>query len=397
MKNKNKIFSFFDVAVVVVITSVIMYFLGGLLIFRHLGGVNYSLLGNDEKLQEFISAYNGIVNNYYDSLDKDALIDGAINGMYSTIDDPYTTYLDSDNTNYLNDSLSGKYEGIGIRIEATDEAVKVIEVFEDSPAKKAGIQVGDIITEINGKPITSNNTTDAVNMIKKSENEEVKIVVNRNGSSLTFDVKIDDLLVPVVDVKLLNRNNQNVGYIKLSIFNDTADVQFENALSKLENSGISSLIIDLRGNTGGYLEVAKNIAEMFLEKNKIIYSLENKDSKETYKDKTSEKRNYKVVVLTNGSSASASEILAAALKYSYGATLIGEKTYGKGKVQERASLTDGTTVKYTTAKWLTPKGDCIDEVGLSPDYEVAFDEGNYNIDDIYSDSQVIYSLNYLVG
>ena len=183
--------------------------------------------------------------------------------------------------------------------------------------------------------------------------------------------------------------------ISLSVFNDTADIQFEKAISILENSSIEYLIIDLRGNSGGYLEVAKNIAEMFIEKDRIIYSLESKTSKTDYKDKTNEKRNYKIAVIINRNSASASEILAAALKYSYGAVLVGETSYGKGKVQERASLSNGNTVKYTSALWLTPKGDCIDGIGLIPDYPVAFDVSKYDSKDIYTDSQILYALNNL--
>jgi len=397
MKNQNKLFSFLDVTLIIVITSVIMYFLGGLLIYRHLGGINYSLLGEDENLQEFISAYNNLIDNYYDSIDKESIIEGAIDGMYSKIDDPYTTYLDTNNTTYLNESLSGKYLGVGIKITITeDEQVEIVEVFEDSPAKKSGIQVGDIITTVNNEDITGKTTAEIANMIKSEENSKVKITVNRNNESLTFEMTIDNLMVPAVETKLLVQNNHNAGYIKLSVFNDTADTQFASALSSLENSGMESLIIDLRGNTGGYLEVAKNIAEMFIEKGKVIYSLESKNSKTTYKDKTSEKRNYKIAVLINKSSASASEILAAALKYSYGATLIGETSYGKGKVQEKTSLTNGTTVKYTTAKWLTPNDDCIDGIGLTPDEIVAFNEEAYNLADIYSDSQIFYALNYLV-
>ena len=398
MKKKNKIFSFLDVTIITIITSVIMCFLGGLLIYKHLGGVNYSVLGTDEKLQEFIAAYNNLLDNYYDSLDKNSLIDGAINGMYSQVDDPYTTYLDGENTESLNSSLSGEYEGIGIKFEALEDGtMSIVEVFDDSPAKKVGLLVGDIITKVNGEDTTTKTSSEIVSIIKSSANQKVNLTINRNGSELSFNVEVDKLLVPVVTSEILQKNGHNVGYIRLTVFNDTADVQFTNALTSLENTGIESLIVDLRSNTGGYLQVAKNIAEMFLEKGKIIYSLENKDGIENFKDETSEKRNYKITVLINKSSASASEILAASLKYSYGASLLGETSYGKGKVQEKATLTDGTTVKYTTAKWLTPNGDCIDGVGLTPDTELVLDTSIYNSDDITTDNQVMMALNQLVG
>lgn len=395
MKN-DKIFSFLDIIIIVFVTSIIMYFLGAILVYRHLGGVNYSVLAKDEKLKEFISAYSELTEKYYDSLDKSKLIDGAINGMYSKVDDPYTNYMDSKTTTYLNESLSGKYRGIGIRMMVQkDGSCLITEVFDDSPAKNAGLLAGDIITKVNGEDVKNKSGNEIAGLIKKGDNS-VSVSVSRGQSSYEYNMDIKELLNPVVSSKLLEKNDHKVGYLGLAVFNDTADTQFETALSSLENSGMESLIIDLRDNTGGYLDVANNIAEIFIEKDKIIYSLENKNSKSDYRDKTNEKRNYKVYILLNKSSASASEILAAALKYSYGANLVGEQSYGKGKVQERASLTNGNTVKYTTAKWLTPNGDCIDGIGLSPDYPVAFDQSQYVTDDIYSDSQVLYILNNLV-
>lgn len=392
--NKNRIFTLLDVAIIVIVTSGIMCFLGGILIFRHLGGINYTLLSGDTNLQEFISAYNDLTENYYDDLNKDELIKGAINGMYSKVSDPYTNYLDDVNTTSLNDTLSGKYQGIGVRIESTQEGIVINEVFDDTPASSAGLRKGDLITHINNQSIEGLTASEVVEMIKKVNNS-ITLTIKRDYQNLTFKLTTKEVMTPVIYSQVLEKNGHKVGYISLSVFNDTADVQFEKAVSKLENSNIESLIIDLRDNSGGYLEVAKNIAEMFIAKDKIIYSLESKNSKTDYRDKTNEKRNYKIAVLINNSSASASEILAASLKYSYGAVLVGETSYGKGKVQERASLSYGNTVKYTSALWLTPAGNCIDGKGLIPDFPVAFDTTNYDKDDIYSDSQILYALNNL--
>ena len=160
-------------------------------------------------------------------------------------------------------------------------------------------------------------------------------------------------------------------YLKISKFNETAYEQFYEKLNKIEVDGINSLIIDLRDNTGGYLSVATKISEMFLQKGKVIYSLNEQSSTKTTYDETDDERNYKVYILVNGNSASASEILAAALKDSYGAKLVGTTTYGKGKVQKTSKLSDGTMYKYTSAKWLTPSGECIDGVGLKPDIEIS--------------------------
>lgn len=393
---KRRAFSFLDISIVVVLTAVIMYVLGGILVYRHLGGVNYSLLAQDKNLQEFISAYNGLIDNYYENLDKTTLIEGAIDGMYKTVDDPYTNYMDEINTTSLNDSLSGTYKGIGIRLSSDDEGKPVIyEVFENSPANDAGLMKGDIIIEVDGEDTSELFPSDIAALIKNTDKNETNITVMRGDEKKSFTVGIASLDVPVVKTEILEKDGTRVGYISLSVFNDTADTQFIEGLEKLESKNISSLIIDLRSNTGGYLEVAKNIAEAFIEKDKIIYSLENKDSKTDYKDKTNDKKDYKVAIVLNKGSASASEILASALKYSYNAVLVGETSFGKGKVQERSNLSTGNTVKYTTAKWLTPKGDCIDGIGLTPDYPIALDKEKLVYDDIRTDSQIMYAFEIL--
>lgn len=396
MKSRDKAFSFLDVVVITTITSVVMCLLGGILIYKHLGGVNYSLLGTDDSLKEFITVYNNLLDKYYDSLDNRALIDGAIDGMYKMVGDPYTTYLDSSSTENLNDSLTGEYNGIGIKFE--DRGVGqfyVTKVYDNSSASRVGIEVGDKIISINNIDVSSKTSNEVKTMIKSS-GSNVSITIKRGETNYNYNVEVQNLLVPAVSSEIIQKDGHNIGYIKLTIFNDSADVQFTNALTDLENKHIESLIIDLRGNTGGYLQVAKNIAEMFINKGNIIYSLENKDGKKDYKDETNESRSYKIALVTDKESASASEILAAALKYSYGATIVGEKTYGKGKVQEKSSLTDGTTIKYTTAKWLTPNGDCIDGTGLIPDTLISLDKWALNEDDITTDNQVMKAVEQLV-
>ena len=182
-----------------------------------------------------------------------------------------------------------------------------------------------------------------------------------------FETEIRTLYIPALQYKMLDHS---IGYIYISSFSGTLKNQMIDALNYLENEGMESLIIDIRNNTGGYLFAAQEVASLFLEKGKTIYSLEEKDGIKEYKDETDEKRDYKIVLLQNEGSASASEILIAALKESYGATVVGTTSYGKGKVQQTYSLDDGSMVKYTSAKWLTPTGNCIDEIGISPDIYV---------------------------
>lgn len=396
MKRSKRVFSFLEVSIIVGIVSFVMCFLGAVLIYKHLGGVNFTLLGEDANLQEFIAAYNNLLDNYYDSLDKKSLIDGAIGGMYEMVGDPYTTYLDQSSSDSLETSLNGKYEGVGIGIKMNDDGQIVIkEVYDGSPAYKGGLKVGDIISAIDGEDTIGKNASIVTEKLKK--NKSAKFSILRGTETFDVTLKIATLYVPAVTDHIFEENGEKVGYLRLSIFSDTADIQFSNKLSKLENEGIDSLIIDLRDNTGGYLQVAKNIAESFIEKGKVIYSLDGKDMKETTKDETKEKRTYPVSVIINHNSASASEILASALKYSYGAKLTGQTSYGKGKVQERASLSGGTTVKYTTAKWLTPNGDCIDGIGLNPDLEIDFVAEGFDQENIYTDFQVMETVKDIIA
>ena len=316
--------------------------------------------------------------------------------MLSYLKDPYTTYLNENNTNLLTDSLNGTYEGIGVEVNNTiDNTIEIVNVFANSPADKAGIIAGDIILKIDDVDLADKDASEAVNLIKENKAGKINISVKRNNEILSFNLQKSTLNIPIVSKEIFNNNNKKIGYIQIAKFTDTSYEQFSESLDLLEDSFIDSLIIDVRNNTGGYLSSATNIAELFLEKGKVIYSLENKLSKDVTKDVTEEARDYKVIVLMNKGTASASEVLAAALKYSYNAILIGTQSYGKGKVQRTATLNDGSMYKYTSARWLTPKGDCIDNIGLSPDILVEQSEEYMNNPTFENDNQLqtaIYEL-----
>lgn len=386
---KKRVFNFIDIIVIVTLTSLIMCFLGGVLVFKHLGGVDFSVLGNDKNIKEFVTAYNDLKDKYYEDVDSKTLIDNAIKGMYSAVKDPYTSYLDDNDTNNLNSILTGKYRGVGIEIEKSDDDnIKIVRVLDNSPASKAGLKSGDIITQIDLVDVKGKSSTDLANMIGNSSSDSVNFTIKRGDEILSIKVDIKMLYDTVSNEKVISYNDKKIGYISLSSFSEDSYNQFSSNLEKLDKENIDSLIIDLRGNTGGYLNSAYKIAELFIKKGKTIYSLESKSNKEVYKDKTKTHESYNIIVLTNKNTASASEVLAAALRDSYGAKLLGTTSYGKGKVQEKSSLTDGTTVKYTTAKWLTPTGECIDGVGLEPDISVEYDEKAYDGDNILTDNQV---------
>ena len=224
--------------------------------------------------------------------------------------------------------------------------------------------------KLNGNDITNSSAADVSNSIKKSNQSSVELSVLRDGITITKTVNIKNVNVPSVS----KENFNDIGYIKIDTFSNTTYTQFKEALEALEKNNINGLVIDVRNNGGGYLNSAAEIAELFIEKGKNIYGLENKKGKTFYEDNTKTQRNYKIAVLINSSSASASEILASALKESYGATIIGTTSYGKGTVQETSKLSSGGMVKYTTAYWLTPNGNSVNNVGIKPDIEIILDK-----------------------
>lgn len=378
---KKTKFELWEVIAITLFSSLVLSFCTGYLVYRSSCGKVTSVNG-DEYLAELYKAYDEIKSNYYSSVDLGSLVDAGIKGMFSYLGDPYTTYLDKDQTDNLTDSLKGTQHGIGVLINLSDEEKKIIisKVYDNTPAKEAGLVSGDEIVKVNDKLVSeSENLKDITALIKSSD--EVRLVIQRDGVDKEYTLKTADFYNPSVEENIIEgANGDKIGYLQISKFNETAYEQFNQKLNKIEATGINSLIIDLRGNTGGFLSAATKISELFLKKGEVIYSLnEQSGTKVTY-DETEESRNYKVFVLVNESSASASEILAAALQDSYGAILVGTTTYGKGKVQKTNKMNDGTMYKYTSAKWLTPKGECIDGVGLKPDIEIS--NGNELLKDL---------------
>lgn len=363
-KDKIATFNLIEVIVIIIMTSLVVSVSTGIIVYKNYYKIDKTS-SNKDYLKELEYAYNNILNSYVEKVDEKELTNAAIKGMYNYLGDPYTSYLDKDSTDNLMDRLKGEYKGIGVEITTNESGTVVMTVFENSPAEEAGIMVGDIITKVKGVDVNGKTTSEVSNMIK-STNGNVEIEVNRGGITKTLTLKVS-----TVSIKSVVKNKYDkTGYLRIETFSNTTYKQFKESLETLEKEGIENLIVDVRNNGGGFLNSAVEIAELFIEKGKPIYGLQTKDKKEMYKDTTKEKRDYKVIVLINGGSASASEVLAAALKESYGATLLGTKSYGKGTVQDTSELESGGMIKYTTAYWLTPKGVTINEKGLTPDIEV---------------------------
>ena len=376
---KNIKISFFELIILISIPTIVMSIISGSLVYKNLTTTGSVTTTNNKYVNEFIGTYNKLLDEYFEDLDESKLIDAAIDGMLSYIGDDYTIYMDENATDALNEKLEGTYDGVGISISLNDDGkIYIVEVFENSPAHIAGLMENDIIKSINGESVEGKNTEEASSIIKNSKDTKVNVVVDRNGSELSFDMEIKTLIVPALSSSIKEVDGKRIGYLYLEAFSSTLNTQVESTLLSMEKEGIDSLIIDVRYNTGGYLTSCTKIVELFLEKDKLMYSIKSKKTSEDYKDSTETKRDYPIVVLINGSSASASEILASALKYSYGATVVGTKSYGKGKVQTTGELDDGTMIKYTSARWFAANGDCIDEIGLVPDIEIELSEDFIN-------------------
>lgn len=323
-------------------------------------------------LQELIAVYNNIMDSYYEDIDEQDLVDAAIDGMLDSLDDPYSTYMDEDNAETFNETVGGSYDGIGITITQNENKdILIVSVAEDSPAEKADIQSGDILLKINKKSLSGLSLDKVTEIIKGTKDKTFNLTIKRGEEELTKKVTSETIDLVSVTSKVYPLNNGNAGYISINTFAANTYKQFKKELNRLEKKNINSLIIDVRSNPGGHLSQTRDILELFMKKGSVLYQVQYKKEVRKIKDETKASRTYPVVVLINSSSASASEILAASFNDSYvDATLIGEKTYGKGTVQTAYSLSDGSSLKYTTEKWLTPKGKWIDGKGVSPDKNV---------------------------
>lgn len=360
---------------VILLTALLTSVTTGVIVFnqnRLSKNITYRDLSDDTYLQEFISVYANLIDEYYEKVDKKQMLETAISAMFNYLGEDYSTYMTESETKALAEKLKGEYKGIGL---SYSNDFYVTEINKNSPAEKAGIQIGDKINKIDEMVAdSSNNVSEYIN--SKKLGDKINLEIARNEEVLNFTLEVSRILA---NSEISNIYNNHIGYLKIFTFSNTLKEQTKIHLNELESKGIDSLIIDLRDNTGGFLSAASDVANMFLEKGKVIYSLEENDNVVTYKDETDEKRNYKIVILINNQSASASEVLAASLIESYGAVTVGETSYGKGKVQQTHSLSDGSMVKYTTARWLTPSNNCIDKVGIIPNYKVVNDTDDVDL------------------
>ena len=330
------------------------------------------------QMDTFIRNYNYIISNYYGEVDEEKLLEAALAGVLEALDDPYTTYIDETEANNFNIQLEGSYQGLGVEIYNDDNgALTILTVFNDSPAAKSGLKPGDIFLKIDGEDISKLSSQKFSSKIKNEKKDKFVLTIKRNDEELEIEVQTSQVTLTSASSKIIESDNRKIGYLGISIFANNTYLQVKKELEYLESSGIDSLIIDVRSNTGGHLTSVENILGLFLDSSHIIYKTESNNNIDVVYSEGKTTKQYPIVIITNEISASASEILTATLKEEYGAKSVGKKTYGKGSAQELKTLPDGTQYKFTTKKWLTPKGNSIDGVGVDVDMNVDFDSGYY--------------------
>ncbi len=365
---KKEGFSYPEMVIIMIIAILFGFLIGNVVSFTKKETASSSV---PSELKEFVDTYNDIVNNYYDKVNKEELIDAGIKGMINYLDDPYATYFDGTSSTNFNQTLEGNYEGIGIEVTFDNSKVKITKVFADTPAKKAGIKVGDYITKVNGENVDGKSLSDVVSLIKNAKNKEVEITITRDNQEKTMKVTRTTVDMPYTSSKVYEENGKKIGYLKIEMFSNNITKQVKKELESLKKKNIDKLVIDVRDNPGGYLTQVTEILSLFMTKKDVIYQLQTKNNKEkVYGTSSKATYNYPVVVLINENSASASEILASAFKETYNAEIVGVNSYGKGTVQKTGDLNNGDTIKYTVQKWLTPKGNWINEKGVTPTKEV---------------------------
>lgn len=312
--------------------------------------------------------YNLMQSEYAEDLDNEKIYEGLYTGMVALATDKYSRYISKEDFESYKISTSGNYAGIGAKtsVDPDDYLIYVVSAYENSPAVKAGLTAGDKIIKVNGTSVGYDNYADAIDMIRGKEGTSITLTIKRGTEIFDAEVTRENVDVPTVGGTVLNNN---IGYIKLEGFEAVTYDQYKAVYDNLRSQGITSLIIDLRNNPGGLLDTVSKIADDIIPEGIITYT-EDKKGKKDYIKSSSGELDIPLAVLVNENSASASELLTAAIKDTGKGTIIGKNTYGKGVVQTTFPLRDGSAVKLTTSKYYTPKGICINGVGVAPDIEV---------------------------
>lgn len=316
--------------------------------------------------------YNTIDDYYLNGIDNDKMKDGIYKGMVDSLGDPYTVYYNSEEYKQFTSSSSGTYSGIGVAVSqnVTTGAITIVKTFKKGSGEKEGMKPGDVIYKVEGKKIEGLELSKVVSMIKGEEGTFVKVTVLRDGKEIEFNLERKKLEVDTVNYRMEERSGKKIGYISVSEFDEVTASQFKNAISELNKEGMEGLVIDLRDNPGGLLDVTCEMLDRMIKKGLLVYTVD-KNGKRVDEDATdSDSFDKPVAILVNGNSASASEVFSGAMKDYKAATLVGTRTFGKGIVQSIVPFGDGTAMKVTVSKYYTPNGVNIHGTGIEPDVVV---------------------------
>lgn len=395
--NNKKTFTTSEVILLVIMSLLIG--LSASLLLSKTSVITKNQIIDDAYLKEFVDNYEYIVNNYYEEVDKAKLIDNAIKGMTESLDDPYSTYFNENESDNFSITLNGSYKGVGIQIGKEENGYMLITaVFKNSPAEEAGLKAGDEVISIDGKSVVELTTKEFSDLVKNGDNKQFSLKILRDEKEIDITLKRSTVTLDSVASEMYERNGKKIGYIYIGIFaNNTCD-QFKQKLNDLEKEKIDYLIIDVRQNTGGHLTSVDGILDIFLNSKQVMYKFEQNKKVTSIYGTGKENKKYEIVLLGDNSSASASEVLIAGLKENLNSKLIGKQTYGKGTVQEMVNLSDGTQYKITVKKWLTPKGNWINDTkGIKPDIDVDLSDKYYETGEIQDDTQLQAAFDYIEG
>lgn len=358
--------------------------LGGFRVITNTAGSYASGKVTEKEVSKKLNKLNALIDKYYlyeDEIDTDKLAEGIYSGYTSALGDKYTVYYDEDETKALMESTSGTFSGVGATLtkDADTGYATIVNVYEDSPAEKAGLKAGDILEKIDDHEVGDEQLDTVVSWIKGEKGTEVKITVLRDGEELELTATRDTIEVKTVSYEM--KENQ-IGYIRVSEFDTVTYDQFKEALDDLENQGMQGLIVDLRNNPGGSLDTVTNMLRLLLPEGTIVSTKDKNGKKDEITCDGTHEFKKPMAVLVNQYSASASEIFSGAVQDYGTAKIVGVTTYGKGVVQQLMDLGDGTCLKVTIAEYYTPNGRSINGKGVEPDVEVEYqyDEENPKAD-----------------
>ena len=400
MEGKIRRQKIYRVVMIVILTVVITFMVTTIVMYNKFNNLyasdsntsNSTNTSNEYSLVQTLQTFKTMINQLYiGDIDEESMLEGAIKGYVEGLGDPYTEYLTKEEMEEFTEETNSEYVGIGVYVgnDTVNNTILVVGVMKSSPAEEAGIQIGDVIEKIDGVAYTGKQLDEATKVLKAEEGTTATLTIRRDNEEKELTVVRRKITVQHVASEMLENN---IAYIQIDSFDANVASSFEEQITSLMNNGATGIIIDLRNNGGGIVDEATGIADLFLDKGETI--LITKSKKENNEEETKSERDpivndIPVVILVNEATASASEILAGALKDNYGATIIGKQTYGKGVIQTLYTLTDGSGIKITTEEYYTPNHNQINEVGITPDIEVDITENE--------DTQLQRAIEVLLG